>query len=499
MKRDSSARLLILAIGGLALAAASFAQDVPLKNWIVPPLTKDTYAFRTMSALAPEAHLVSNTPGVFVSVQPCRLTDSRVSSGGPGPIGSASTGGERTYDFVPGAGASCETLPPNILALSLNFTVLNTLGPGFLYAFPLGGAPPPVSILNYTGGAGELRNNAAIQPVDPATGAFVVGTGVHGTDVIIDLNGIFLATLEVGTTLTITSDVTAILGVTTGNANGTAGVKGMHGAVVPGTTSELPAGTVGTSSVFNGVLGITQGGSGGAAVRGARLGVTPPTSGELGAAGLGGLFFNDVEIVDGDLRVTQLDLTSRGDIEADGNLTVAGTKSFAEPHPTDPSKIIKYVSLEGPESGTYFRGRGRFQNGTARIPVPEDFRLVTAEEGLTVQITPIGGMATVGVLRMDLNEIVAQSSRNLEFSYLVQGVRRAFRDFQPIEDAGVRFTRAGANARLPKLVPEFQRRLIANGTYNADGTVNMETARRLGWDRLWAEREHETMTTQPNP
>ena len=28
-------------------------------------------------------------------------------------------------------------------------------------------------------------------------------------------------------------------------------------------------------------------------------------------------------------------------------------------------------------------------------------------------------------------------------------------------------------------------RLIANGTYNADGTVNMDTAKRLGWTEKW--------------
>ena len=40
-----------------------------------------------------------------------------------------------------------------------------------------------------------------------------------------------------------------------------------------------------------------------------------------------------------------------------GNQTITGTKSFVEPHPTDPTKVIRYVSLEGPEAGTYFRGR----------------------------------------------------------------------------------------------------------------------------------------------
>ena len=34
-------------------------------------------------------------------------------------------------------------------------------------------------------------------------------------------------------------------------------------------------------------------------------------------------------------------------------------------------------------------------------------------------------------------------------------------------------------------------RLIANGTYNADGTVNMETAERLGWVKMWADGEQQ--------
>ena len=37
--------------------------------------------------------------------------------------------------------------------------------------------------------------------------------------------------------------------------------------------------------------------------------------------------------------------------------------------------------------------------------------------------------------------------------------------------------------------PEERRRLIANGTYNADGSVNMETAERVGWTKIWKERK----------
>jgi len=169
------------------------------------------------------------------------------------------------------------------------------------------------------------------------------------------------------------------------------------------------------------------------------------------------------------------------------SLAVTGSKSFVDPHPTDASKVIRYYSLEGPESGTYFRGRGKFERGIARITVPEDFRMVTDPGGLTVQVTPIGSMASFAVLRADLNEIVVQCSRNVEFYYLVQGIRATHRDLTPY-GTGDEFRPESPDARLPQWLTEGQKRLlIQNGTYNADGTANMETARRLGWARIWEE------------
>jgi hypothetical protein len=45
------------------------------------------------------------------------------------------------------------------------------------------------------------------------------------------------------------------------------------------------------------------------------------------------------------------------------------------------------------------------------------------------------------------------------------------------------------DARIPAYLTDGQKAmLISNGTYNADGTVNMETAQRLGWDRVWEQR-----------
>lgn len=38
-------------------------------------------------------------------------------------------------------------------------------------------------------------------------------------------------------------------------------------------------------------------------------------------------------------------------------------------------------------------------------------------------------------------------------------------------------------------MPESYRRLLVqNGTLNPDGTLNRDTARRLGWDKEWKKR-----------
>jgi hypothetical protein len=176
------------------------------------------------------------------------------------------------------------------------------------------------------------------------------------------------------------------------------------------------------------------------------------------------------------------------------DLVVGGTKSFAEPHPDDPAKVIKYVALEGPEAGTYFRGRGRFEGRTAAIAVPEAFRLVTDADGLSIQVTPIGDLATVAVVSIGLDEIVLKSSRDVEFFYTVNGVRKAFKDFQPVQDATMEanafFIPDSPSQTLMESLPaEIKRTLVRNGTYNDNGTVNMDTAERLGWAQEWRDRE----------
>lgn len=166
-----------------------------------------------------------------------------------------------------------------------------------------------------------------------------------------------------------------------------------------------------------------------------------------------------------------------------GNFGASGSKSFVEPHATDPSREIRYASLEGREVGTYFRGSGHLSGGLATIEVPVDFKMVSSAEGLTVTATPVGGLAMIACVSKSLDRIVIKGSADVDFDYVVNGVRKAFADFSPVVE-NVSFVPQSPDGRqmTVALPAESVRRLIANGTLNADGSVNLQTASRQHWD-----------------
>ncbi|MGH9443789.1 MAG: hypothetical protein ACRD16_16110 [Thermoanaerobaculia bacterium] len=173
-----------------------------------------------------------------------------------------------------------------------------------------------------------------------------------------------------------------------------------------------------------------------------------------------------------------------GNFTIENDLEVVGNKSFVAPHPSDPTKEIRFVCLEGPESGTYFRGTGTIVGGFAEIPVPESFRLSTSAEGLTVVATPVGSLAVLAAVRVGLDRIVVQGSSDVAFSYIVNGVRKGFEHFQPIAENTHFIPGISLDPVFAKEInAEARRRLEANGILNPDGTINLETAHRLGWDR----------------
>ncbi len=168
-------------------------------------------------------------------------------------------------------------------------------------------------------------------------------------------------------------------------------------------------------------------------------------------------------------------------VYSSGDLAVTGVKNFIQPHPVDASKQINFVCLEGNEAGTYFRGTGQILDGVAEIEVPEDFRLVTETEGLTVQVTVVGSPASAWIETQDLNRIVVRASGDVSFHYMVNGVRRGFKDTKTIRE-NTSFVPTVRDLPYGNQYPAALRQiLVENGTLNPDFTPNPAKAAELGW------------------
>ena len=515
---------IVTAFASGALLAQPGSTDVP--NWTVPP-------YHPARAEGGLTTMTDNSPGVlFVGMQPCRVFDTR---GAVGPYGGPRLIANVTRNFDIDSGP-CGPIPGLVQAYSMNFGAILADGDGFITIWPAGAAQPVVSAMNTL--AGEVIANAAIVPAG-AGGAISVfpNTGVH---LYGDINGYFTQEANSGTGFqyfgwqsdNAGSFGAAIITNTNTGAGATFGLVARANSTGAGTaavfgTAENAAGgitfggrfqTNSTSFAAAGAKGVSGFGdplpttdcdpcynSGVLGASAGRIGVTGMTRAGI-AAGTGvlGVLLNAGAGVTSAAAAGYLGSEIGTDpggggppwaVFGQGNIGASGIKPFLEPHPSDPSLIIQYIALEGPEAGTYFRGKGKFVRGMARIEVPEDFRMVSDPEGLSIQVTPIGEMATVAVVSIGLDEIVVKASRNVEFFYTVNGVRSTFKDVKPIRRGG-EFRPEKASSTLPAYLSEGQKRLlIQNGTYRPDGAVNMETAQRLGWDRIWEARSH----PQPQP
>jgi hypothetical protein len=108
-----------------------------------------------------------------------------------------------------------------------------------------------------------------------------------------------------------------------------------------------------------------------------------------------------------------------------------GTKAFLQNHPEDPSRLIAYNALEGPETGTYTRGSGSIRGGEARIALDPTFALTTDPDiGLTAVVTPRRPRADLYVASVSTKELVVRSGSTspdeVAFDYVVNGLRVGF-------------------------------------------------------------------------
>jgi len=285
---------------------------------------------------------------------------------------------------------------------------------------------------------------------------------------------------------TSTGQVYGIKGTTASSSGDAAGLYGIDGSGTVCSVNTPSAGVRGESWGFDGVIGLSSGQAN------AGAGVAGYSISRVCIAGV-----NSYGLL-GTLR-TVGGVSKYYGVFAGGDFGGTGAKYFVEPHPTDPTKEIRYVSLEGPEAGTYFRGTGRIVDGVATIEVPKSFRMVTDENGLTVVVTPVGDMAMIAVVKQGLDEIVVRGSKDVRFNYLVNGVRKAFKDFEAISD-NVDFVPDGPNDnRFSTLPAESQQRLIATGVYTPEGKVNLLKAHEMGWDQAWEFATSQGLQPPTNP
>jgi hypothetical protein len=129
---------------------------------------------------------------------------------------------------------------------------------------------------------------------------------------------------------------------------------------------------------------------------------------------------------------------STGAVTVPGNFTVTGTKNFAVVDPANAKNALYYTALEGPEAGTYFRGTAKTVNGEVVIELPGYFARLTETERMTVQLTPVGAPGQLYVAAKSPEKLtikVAKGDDDIEFDYLVQGVRKGYLNYE-VERAG---------------------------------------------------------------
>lgn len=154
-----------------------------------------------------------------------------------------------------------------------------------------------------------------------------------------------------------------------------------------------------------------------------------------------------------------------------GDLNVAGNKNFIQPHPTDTTKVIKYICIEAGEAMTMARGLSATSGGSVEIALPEHFGLVTSTEApLTVLLTPENAPVVLYTAKKSKESISVvmkpgdfKEYGDAPFAWQVCGVRDGFEDEEIIVDvetfvggsedaAPVSEKRAKINERAKKLI-----------------------------------------------
>jgi hypothetical protein len=170
-----------------------------------------------LSMMGLSSVLWGQSPLNFVSIQPCRLVDTR---NAVGTFGGPSLPPNTVRSF-PILSASCG-IPANAAAYSLNVTVVPPGFLGYLTVWPTGGPQPVASTINSY--LGVAVANAAL--VSAGTNGAVSVYATNPTDVILDINGYFVPQSS-STTLSTALGAGALPASSTGQSNTAIGVSAL--------------------------------------------------------------------------------------------------------------------------------------------------------------------------------------------------------------------------------------------------------------------------------
>jgi Collagen triple helix repeat (20 copies) len=443
---------------------------------------------QALNAVPYALYALSGNPGPVGPVGPMGPSGAIGSTGPTGPAGAPGPGGS--------TGPAGPQGPAGVVSLPFSGTGA-TSTPVFLVSNTDGGdGVQGTANSNHSGVTGINSGvGAGVYGTSSGTGVYGVsttsGTGVYGTS-----NGGYAIWGQAtsgfgiygssnggnGVVGSTSSDFAAVEGDNFANGPGVYGSASLQGDGVIGQSYGTGVGVYGSSDHNDGIQGVTD-----SAQYSGVSGIHDDTRGTAGNGVYG-------------------QAAAPGwAVYAQGPLGHSAIQASVEPHPTDASKEIHYTSVEGREANTLFRGTGHLKHGEATIAIPDDFRIVTSANGLTVQLTPIGHMASLYCVIRSLDGITIAGAPDVEFDYQVIGVRKAFADFTPIHD-NVSFVPHSADEAMDfvsTLPAESVRRLVDNGTLNADHSVNVQTAHRLGWDKRagWSvpKRTHVESATHHHP
>jgi hypothetical protein len=130
------------------------------------------------------------------------------------------------------------------------------------------------------------------------------------------------------------------------------------------------------------------------------------------------------KIHDGNLIGSNLkDCTGQNCSWTNSTINVQSWKGFDIQHPTKEGHRLRYVCLEGPEGGVYFRGR--IKNKT-EINLPDYWKDLVDIQSITVSLTPIGAHQDVIIKRWDESKIYLQAKGGMPIDcfYHVFGERK---------------------------------------------------------------------------